>query len=59
VPTACCDVPAEVLKPRNTWEDKVAYDQQARKLAQMFTENFRPFEDMVDGGVRAAGPKPN
>lgn len=57
VPDACCDVPTEVLKPRNTWEDKAAFDQQARKLAQMFAENFRPFEDMVDEGVRAAGPK--
>ena len=57
VPAACCDVPAEVLKPRNTWEDKAAFDQQARKLAQMFAENFRPFEDMVDEGVSAAGPK--
>jgi phosphoenolpyruvate carboxykinase (ATP) len=57
VPAACCDVPADVLKPRNNWEDKAAFDQQARKLAQMFAGNFRPFEDMVDEGVRAEGPK--
>ncbi len=57
VPAACCDVPDEVLKPRNTWADKTAYDQQARKLAHMFIDNFRQFEDMVDEDIRAAGPR--
>ena len=32
VPTACPDVPAEVLWPRNTWTDATAYDRQAREL---------------------------
>ena len=36
--------PAEVLKPRNTWKDTAAYDRQARKLAQMFADNFKTFE---------------
>jgi phosphoenolpyruvate carboxykinase (ATP) len=54
---ACCDVPDEVLMPRNTWADKTAYDRQARKLARMFADNFRQFEDMVTEEVRAAGPK--
>jgi phosphoenolpyruvate carboxykinase (ATP) len=57
VPAACCDVPDKVLRPRNTWEDKTAYDQQARKLAHMFIDNFRQFEDMVDEDIRAAGPR--
>ena len=57
VPTTCPNVPAEVLKPRNTWADKTAYDQQARKLARMFADNFRQFEDMVAEDVRAAGPR--
>jgi phosphoenolpyruvate carboxykinase (ATP) len=57
VPAACCDVPDEVLRPRNTWADKTAYDRQARKLARMFADNFRQFEDMVTEEVRAAGPK--
>jgi phosphoenolpyruvate carboxykinase (ATP) len=57
VPAACCDVPDEVLRPRDTWADKAAYDQQARTLARMFVENFRQFEDMVAEDVCAAGPK--
>ncbi len=57
VPPACFDVPSEVLKPRETWEDKDLFDQQSRKLAQMFVENFRQFEDALPGNVRAAGPQ--
>ncbi len=57
VPTSCPDVPADVLNPRNTWSDGAAYDQQASKLAKMFVENFKPFENEVSAAVRAAGPK--
>lgn len=57
VPESCPGVPAEVLDPRNTWKDKAAYDQQAKKLAVMFTENFKVFTSEVSEEVRAAGPK--
>jgi phosphoenolpyruvate carboxykinase (ATP) len=57
VPSACPDVPSEVLKPRNTWTDGAAYDAQANKLALMFAENFKAFADGVSAAVRAAGPK--
>lgn len=57
VPATCCDVPDQVLRPRDTWQDKEAYDQQSRRLAHMFIENFQPFEDMVSSDVRAAGPQ--
>src|SRR4051794_15035788 len=56
VPLTCPGVPADVLKPRNTWADKDAYDQQARKLARMFAENFSSFAADVSPEVRAAGP---
>jgi phosphoenolpyruvate carboxykinase (ATP) len=58
VPTACPDVPAEVLWPRDTWADKEAYDRQAQKLAAMFVENFRQFQDAVSAAIRDAGPQP-
>jgi phosphoenolpyruvate carboxykinase (ATP) len=57
IPTSCPDVPAEVLKPRTTWADSTEYDEQATKLARMFVENFKAFEEGVGPEVRAAGPK--
>jgi phosphoenolpyruvate carboxykinase (ATP) len=55
IPKAVPNVPAEVLRPRNTWSDGAAYDAKAAKLAGMFRENDAKFE-MADE-VRAAGPK--
>src|SRR5206468_3070987 len=57
IPVSCPDVPSEVLRPRNTWADGVAYDTQAAKLARMFADNFKAFEDGVSPEVTAAGPR--
>ena len=57
VPTSVTGVPSELLKPRQTWRDASAYDAQARKLAGMFVENFKAYEDAVEPEVRAAGPR--
>jgi phosphoenolpyruvate carboxykinase (ATP) len=57
VPTACPNVPSEVLNQRSTWADPVAYDAQAKKLAAMFVKNFENFADKVTPEVRAAGPQ--
>ncbi|HET6978205.1 MAG TPA: phosphoenolpyruvate carboxykinase [Pyrinomonadaceae bacterium] len=57
VPVSCPDVPSEVLQPRNTWEDKDAYDQQAKDLARRFNENFKKYEAGVSDAVRAVAPK--
>jgi phosphoenolpyruvate carboxykinase (ATP) len=51
IPTACPDVPAEVLNPRNTWSDTAAYDKQAQHLVQLFEDNFKQFADSVDEKV--------
>lgn len=56
IPTEVPGVPAEVLNPRDAWADKAAYDRTARKLAGMFRENFRRFEDGVDPAVTASMP---
>ena len=56
IPTEVPDVPSEILDPRNTWTDKDSYDLSARKLAQMFIENFKKF-DGVSPDIINAGPK--
>ncbi len=56
VPMHCPGVPDEVLWPRNTWEDKGAYDTAARNLAKRFQQNFAQFADQVPEEVRNAGP---
>ena len=40
MPTECPGVPSEILNPRNTWEDKDAYDVAAKKLVAMFQDNY-------------------
>jgi phosphoenolpyruvate carboxykinase (ATP) len=57
MPTTCPGVPDDVLDPRRTWSDGAMYDEQATKLAQMFVENFKAFEQDVDESVKQAGPK--
>jgi phosphoenolpyruvate carboxykinase (ATP) len=56
IPLDCPDVPSDVLNPRRTWSDPAAYDEQAKKLAAMFRENFAKYADGVPDEVRAAGP---
>ena len=56
IPTDVKDVPSEILDPKNTWTDKDSYDLSAKKLAQMFVENFKKFEN-VSSDIVDAGPK--
>jgi phosphoenolpyruvate carboxykinase (ATP) len=57
VPVRCPEVPEGVLKPRSTWGDGAAYDAAAARLARMFSDNFKAFENEVSPAIRAAGPK--
>ena len=56
VPTSCADVPAEILIPKNTWEDKSAFDATATKLASLFANNFKKYASDASDAIRAAGP---
>ena len=56
-PQAVPDVPPELLTPRQTWSDPQAYDQQARRLAAMFRENFKRYASEVSSEVQAAAPR--
>lgn len=57
IPKVVEGVPAEILVPRNTWKDKVAYDQKAAKLATMFVDNFKKFENKAGEEIINSGPK--
>jgi len=56
VPKECPFVPAEILNPRNTWDDKQAYDEKAKYLATLFVRNFEKYSDGVNTEVLAAAP---
>ena len=58
IPNHIEGVPDGVLNPRDTWTDKDAYDAQAKKLVDMFVENFKQFEAGVTQEIKDAGPKP-
>ncbi|WP_371157217.1 phosphoenolpyruvate carboxykinase [Jannaschia sp. 2305UL9-9] len=53
VPVSCEGVPDVLLDPRRTWADKTAYDAQAQKLVDMFSDNFAQYVDHIDEDVRA------
>jgi phosphoenolpyruvate carboxykinase (ATP) len=55
--TACPNVPAEILVPRETWPDKAGYDATAKKLAGLFRKNFEPYAAAAGPQVAVAGPQ--
>lgn len=48
----CPSVPGEILIPRTAWSDKSAYEVAAKKLAELFRNNFKPYEGSVSAEVR-------
>jgi phosphoenolpyruvate carboxykinase (ATP) len=56
IPKACAGVPSEILDPKATWSNPADYDQTAQKLAHLFQENFKKFEEGASAEIRAAGP---
>ncbi|MDR9387970.1 MAG: phosphoenolpyruvate carboxykinase (ATP) [Balneolaceae bacterium] len=53
------DVPGvqrELLDPKRTWPNKDDYTQTAVKLAGMFRENFKQFEEVAGEEIASAGP---
>ncbi len=57
IPLSCPNVPSEILNPRDTWADKDAYDAQSKKLAGMFSENFKKKYPDMSKEISEAGPK--
>jgi phosphoenolpyruvate carboxykinase (ATP) len=57
MPKSCPNVPDEILNPRNTWDNKAAYDAKAKDLAQQFVKNFEKYASGVSEEILAAAPK--
>jgi phosphoenolpyruvate carboxykinase (ATP) len=57
MPTTCPNVPSEILIPRNTWEDKEAYDKTANHLAGLFIKNFEKYAAQANEEILSAAPK--
>ena len=56
VPTAVEGVPSEILIPENTWEDKAAFNEKVKTLANSFVENFKKYTT-ASAEIVEAGPK--
>jgi len=54
VVSECPGVPADILRPRDAWNDKTAYDATATRLAGLFRDNFRKYESSVSEEIKAA-----
>jgi len=57
MPVECPNVPSDILNPKNTWEDKNAYDKKADQLASSFVENFQQYAEYANGEILDAAPK--
>jgi phosphoenolpyruvate carboxykinase (ATP) len=57
MPKYCPKVPRELLNPRYTWADRMAYDTAAIKLAQEFIANFEKYKAGVSDEILSAAPK--
>lgn len=55
VPETVPGVPNDILDPQNTWDDREAYERQAKDLAMRFVTNFKQFSD-ARPEIMAAGP---
>lgn len=56
IPESCPGVPSEILNPRNTWKSKADYDLQAKRLANMFVENFTEYIEGTSEAIKKSGP---
>jgi phosphoenolpyruvate carboxykinase (ATP) len=60
IPTALPGVKADILDPRNTYEDEADWTKRAHELAHLFELNFEKYTDNDEGkSLVAAGPQLN
>ena len=49
IPQSCPNVPPHILQPSQCWSSPEAYERTAQKLAALFHENFKKFEEQAPG----------
>ena len=54
IPENVPGIDSNILNPRNTWHDKMAYDAKTKELINLFKKNFIQYEDF--GDFSKAGP---
>lgn len=57
VPESLPNVDDKILEPRNTWQDKEAYDREYKKLGSLFVENFAKYAHGENEQYKKFGPK--
>jgi len=57
MPKQCPGVPSELLNPENSWADAYQYQLTAKKLAQLFIENFKLYQNFATPAILDGGPK--
>ncbi len=56
MPKTCPGVPRELLHPRYTWADRMAYDAKANELAKLFINNFQKYVSGVNSEILSSAP---
>ena len=54
-PISCPGVPSAILNPKNTWNDDEKYDFSAKRLSNLFINNFKKFGN-VPQEIIQSGP---
>lgn len=55
-PTSLPGIDSRMLNPKDTWRNKEEYNMYARKVAEMFTQNFERFADDASEEVKKGAP---
>ena len=59
VPTSVTGVPSEILNPQKSWRlGEADFNKEVTKLAKLFLENFKKYEDAATPDVIHAGEYP-
>lgn len=56
VPKTCPNVPDEILNPAKGWTGTADFKEEVTKLAELFQENFKKYQDEATPEVLKAGP---